>query len=41
MVQLAKQNGLITGLASNLIHTGVAMLQYDDDTILLIQDDLQ
>jgi hypothetical protein len=41
MVQLAQQNGLLTGLASNLIHHGVAMLQYADDTILLIQDDLQ
>jgi hypothetical protein len=38
MVSLAQQNGLITGLASNLVDKGVAMLQYADDTILLIQD---
>jgi hypothetical protein len=38
MVSLAQQNGLITGLASNLLDKGVAMLQYADDTILLIQD---
>jgi hypothetical protein len=32
---------LITGLASNLADKGIAMLQYADDTIFLIQDDLQ
>jgi hypothetical protein len=41
MINLAQQNGLITGLAGNLIHQGVAVLQYADDTILLIQDDAQ
>jgi hypothetical protein len=29
---------LITGLASNLVDIGVVVLQYVDDTILLIQD---
>jgi hypothetical protein len=38
MVSLAQQNGLITGLASNLVENGIAILQYADDTILLIQD---
>jgi hypothetical protein len=38
MMSLAQQNGLITGLASNLVENGIAMLQYADDTILLIQD---
>jgi hypothetical protein len=38
MVSLAQQNGLITGLASNLIEKGAVVLQYADDTILLIQD---
>jgi hypothetical protein len=38
MVQLAQSNGLITGLADNLVTNGIAILQYADDTILLIQD---
>jgi hypothetical protein len=38
MVSLTQRNGLITGLASNLIEKGVVVLQYADDTILLIQD---
>jgi hypothetical protein len=38
MVSLAQQNGLITGLANNLVENGIALLQYADDTILLIQD---
>jgi hypothetical protein len=38
MVSLAQQNRLNIGLASNLIEKGVALLQYVDDTILLIQD---
>jgi hypothetical protein len=41
MVHLAQSNGLITGLADNLIQNGVAILQYADDTILLLQDDVQ
>jgi hypothetical protein len=41
MINLAEANGLITGLADNLIHQGVAVLQYADDTILLIHDDTQ
>jgi hypothetical protein len=38
MIFLAQQNGLITDLASNLIDKGVAILQYADEIILLIQD---
>jgi hypothetical protein len=38
MVSLAQQNGLITGLVSNLVDKGVDVLQYADDTILPIQD---
>jgi hypothetical protein len=38
MMYLAQQNGLITGLADNLVEKGIAILQYADDTILLIQD---
>jgi hypothetical protein len=38
MVHLAQNNGLVTGLADNLIQNGIAILQYADDTILLLQD---
>jgi hypothetical protein len=31
----------LAGLADNIVTIGVAMLQYADDTILLIQDDLE
>jgi hypothetical protein len=41
MVSVAQQNDLVVGLADNIITKGVAMLQYVDDTILLIQDDLE
>jgi hypothetical protein len=32
---------LIKGLADNLVDHGVAILQYADDTILLLQDDME
>jgi hypothetical protein len=38
MIHVSQENGLITGLADNLIHQGITILQYADDTILLIQD---
>ncbi|XP_071680257.1 uncharacterized protein [Lolium perenne] len=41
MISIAQQNGLLTGLADNIVQNGVAMLQYADDTILLIQDDVE
>jgi hypothetical protein len=41
MISVAQQNGLLTGLADNIVQYGVAMLQYADDTILLIQDDME
>jgi hypothetical protein len=41
MVSVAQQNGLVVGLTDNIIPRGIAMLQYADDTILLIQDDLE
>jgi hypothetical protein len=41
MIQLAKQNGLIAGLADHIIEGGCAILQYADDTILFIQDDME
>jgi hypothetical protein len=33
--------GLLTGLAIDLIERGVSILQYADDTILLLEDDLE
>jgi hypothetical protein len=41
MVSVAQQNDLVVGFADNIIPRGIAMLQYADDTILLIQDDLE
>jgi hypothetical protein len=41
MINLAQHNGLITDLAGNLVHQGIAVLQYADNTILLIQHDAQ
>jgi hypothetical protein len=41
MVSVAQQNDLVVGLADNIITKGVAILQYADGTILLIQDDLE
>jgi hypothetical protein len=40
MIENAQRNGLFKGLAENLVEHGIAILQYADDTILLIQDDL-
>lgn len=41
MVLKAQSNNLITGLAANLIPNGVAILQYADDTILCLEDDIE
>jgi hypothetical protein len=41
MVRQAQEGGLITGLASHLILRGVAMLQYTDDTIICLKDDIE
>jgi len=40
MAYKAQRNGLITGLISHIIPNGVAILQYADDTILFVEDDL-
>ena len=40
MVRQAQRNGLLCGLADNLISNGVAILQYADDTIICLKDDL-
>jgi hypothetical protein len=41
MIQQAQSAGLITGLVPHLIERGVLILQYADDMILLIQDDME
>jgi hypothetical protein len=40
MIHQAQCAGLIVGLVPHLIENGVAILQYADDTILLVQDNL-
>jgi hypothetical protein len=41
MMIKAQHNGLVIGLISNLIPTGVAVLQYADDTIICLNNDLE
>jgi hypothetical protein len=41
MIFVAQQNDLLVRLADNIVPKGIAMLQYADDTILLIQDNLE
>jgi hypothetical protein len=41
MVKKAQCNGLIKGLVDNLILNGVAILQYADDTIVCLKNDMQ
>ena len=40
LVRQAQENNMITGLASHLITNGVAILQYADDTIICLKDDI-
>jgi hypothetical protein len=39
MVLEAQQNGLLVGLALDLIDKGVAVMQYADDTMICISHD--
>jgi hypothetical protein len=41
MVYKAQENGLIKGLVPNYIEHGVAILQYADDTILCVEDEME
>jgi hypothetical protein len=41
MVRQAQRNGLLCGLADNLITTGVVILQYADDTIICLKKDIE
>jgi hypothetical protein len=40
MIKKAKHEGLINGLVTHLVDEGVSILQYADDTILLLKDSL-
>jgi hypothetical protein len=41
MVLEAQANGLLIGLAPDLIDKGVAIMQYADDTVICISHDLE
>jgi hypothetical protein len=41
MIRKAQRNGLITGLADNLIPHGIAVLQYADDTIVCLKKGIE
>jgi hypothetical protein len=41
MIVYAQRSGLLKGLAENSVEHGVAILQYADDSILLIHDDVE
>lgn len=41
MVEHALSNVLITGLTHNLIPKGIAILQYANDTIVCLKDDME
>uniref|UniRef100_A0A453BTU3 Reverse transcriptase domain-containing protein n=1 Tax=Aegilops tauschii subsp. strangulata TaxID=200361 RepID=A0A453BTU3_AEGTS len=41
MICKVQQNGLLTGLASDLVPNGVAVLQYADDTIICLEHDVE
>jgi hypothetical protein len=40
MVRQAQRNGLLCDLADNLISGGVVILQYADDTIICLKDNI-
>jgi len=41
MVRHSQRNGMLTGLADNLIQHGVVILQYADDTIICLKENLE
>ena len=41
MIERAVDSGLIRGLSDDLLEKGVSILQYADDTILLLQNNLE
>ena len=41
MIRFSQHNGLLTGLAENIIPHGVAVLQYADDTIIYLKENIE
>jgi len=41
MITIAQENNLITGLTVDYVEHGVAVLQYADDTILCLKDEVE
>jgi hypothetical protein len=41
MIHKAQENGLVKGLVPEYIEHGLAVLQYADDTILCLEDDIE
>lgn len=41
MIRQSQESGIIRGLASNLIPNGVVVLQYADDTIICLEEDIE
>jgi hypothetical protein len=41
MVASAQQNLLVTGMAKSLVDKGIAILQYADDTIMCLEDNME
>jgi hypothetical protein len=41
MIKKAKHERLINGLVTHLVDEGVSILQYADDTIVLLEDSLE
>lgn len=41
MLLKAQENGLFTGLISHIVPNGVAILQYADDTIIFLENNVE
>jgi hypothetical protein len=41
MIKKAMGEGLVNGLVPHMVDDWVAILQYEDDTIFLLEDDLE
>jgi hypothetical protein len=40
LIERAQNEGLLTGLCTDFVEKGIAILQYADDTVLPLQNDL-
>jgi hypothetical protein len=41
LIKRAKQNGQIQGVVPHLVDDGLSILQYADDTIIFMEDDME